>query len=158
MPGLLHWPARVKPDSKTNFSACTSDYLPTILAAVGADSVDSRPLDGMNLLDVVDGRVKHRETPIGFEFQGKVALVGHRYKIIREKPQKKRRGNTKQSRGGSEPNNAGANASYQLFDLLTDPGETRDLAAEHPEIVDKMTATLESWRATCRASAAGKDY
>ena len=112
----------------------------------------------MNLLNVIDGRVKHREAPIGFEFQGKVALIGHRYKLIREKSQKKKRGKDKQVRGGSESNNPGDNAPYQLFDLLADPGETRDLAAKHPDIVDKMKATLESWRATCQASAAGKDY
>ncbi|MCP5116650.1 MAG: sulfatase-like hydrolase/transferase, partial [bacterium] len=36
VPGLVEWPATVKPGGKTDFPAVTSDYLPTILEVVGA--------------------------------------------------------------------------------------------------------------------------
>ena len=45
-----------------------------------------------------------------------------------------------------------------LFDLVEDPGETKDLAAEKPEIVEAMKKTLTQWQASCRSSAAGEDY
>jgi hypothetical protein len=32
------------------------------------------------------------------------------------------------------------------------------LAKKHPDIVRQMTATLETWRQSCRESAEGKDY
>ena len=34
----------------------------------------------------------------------------------------------------------------ELYDLATDPGEKSDVAAQHPERVEKMSAALETWR------------
>ncbi len=45
-----------------------------------------------------------------------------------------------------------------LFDLLADRGETKNLAAEHADIVQSMKAKLAAFRASCQRSAAGKDY
>ncbi|MDP6506939.1 MAG: hypothetical protein QF886_25160, partial [Planctomycetota bacterium] len=47
---------------------------------------------------------------------------------------------------------------YKLYDLLDDPSESEDIAAEHPEVYKSMAATLEAWVASCRQSSAGKDY
>jgi hypothetical protein len=33
----------------------------------------------------------------------------------------------------------------ELYDLEADPGETHDLAAEHPDRVARMQAALENW-------------
>ncbi len=38
----------------------------------------------------------------------------------------------------------GADGSRQLFDLAADPGETRDVAGERPEVADRLAAQLES--------------
>ena len=32
-----------------------------------------------------------------------------------------------------------------LFDVRRDPGERNDLAAQHPEIVQKLKAQIEAW-------------
>jgi hypothetical protein len=37
-------------------------------------------------------------------------------------------------------------APVQLFNLATDPGETTDVAASHPDIITKATALLKSSR------------
>ena len=34
----------------------------------------------------------------------------------------------------------------QLYDLTTDPGETRNLAAEHPDIVERLEQALARWK------------
>ena len=34
---------------------------------------------------------------------------------------------------------------YLLFDLNDDPGERRDLAAQHPDLVVKLKALLAEW-------------
>jgi len=36
-------------------------------------------------------------------------------------------------------------ARYELYNLATDPGETTDLAAKHPEIVSKLKAQYDAW-------------
>jgi arylsulfatase A-like enzyme len=46
----------------------------------------------------------------------------------------------------------------QLFDLQQDPWEKTDVAAIHPEIVKRMNAELEAWRASVFRSNDGADY
>ena len=33
----------------------------------------------------------------------------------------------------------------ELYDIKTDPGETRNVIAEHPEVVTKMRAAYDQW-------------
>ena len=44
------------------------------------------------------------------------------------------------------------------LNLEKDVGETTDVSAKHPDVVEKMTATLDSWRAACKRSHDGADY
>jgi arylsulfatase A-like enzyme len=143
VPGIIEWPAVIKPGSSTDFPAVTSDYLPTVLDIVGIEMPDQRPLDGISLVPVFAGKLKQRPSPIGFEFGGKVALTDNRYKLLKTRG----RGNRREGSSG-----------YMLFDLLADPGETHDIAADHPDVVQQMATTLEAWRQSCRASGAGDDY
>ena len=39
----------------------------------------------------------------------------------------------------------------ELYDLDSDLGETRDLAADHPEIVDRLLLELDDWMTTTGA-------
>ncbi len=148
VPAIVEWPKRVPGGSTTDFPAVTSDYLPTILEIVGAEMPDGRPLDGVSLVPVFEGRMDQRPKPIGFQSRGRVALSDNRYKLIKY-PKGDREGN-----GGSLKTGTG---TYQLFDLVADPAETTDLAAQHPEIVAKMRGTLEAWQASCEKSLAGED-
>jgi hypothetical protein len=47
---------------------------------------------------------------------------------------------------------------YELYDLIKDPGESKDLAAEKPEVVAKMKPVLEAWQDSVVKSLAGGDY
>jgi len=140
VPGLIEWPARIKPGS-TAIPAVTSDYLPTILEIIGAKQTDKRPLDGISLLPLFDGKMKERGQPMGFQSSGQVALIGDRYKIY-----------------GSGKKQDTSLPALKLFDLKKDPGEKNDLAGKHPDLVKKMSATLEQWRRSCRRSDTGGDY
>ncbi|HEY8505859.1 MAG TPA: sulfatase-like hydrolase/transferase, partial [Gemmataceae bacterium] len=149
VPGVLVWPARVRPGSVTDFPAVTSDYLPTVLAALGVRYPDDRPLDGIDLLPVIDGRVKERDRPIGFQTRDAVSWVTQRYKLI---------GPADGEHARKKPKRADAPREWMLFDLLKDPGETADLAAKHPEIVEQMKSELAAWRESCARSDRGEDY
>ena len=43
--------------------------------------------------------------------------------------------------------------SYQLFDLVSDPAERNDIAAENPDILAEMTATMDSLYNYCQSKA-----
>ncbi len=135
VPGLVEWPAKVKPGTTTSFPASTLDYLPTILAELGATLPDARPTDGIDLAPVLDGRGEERSAPLGFQSAGVATWVSHRYKLV-----KPRRG------------------APELYDLIADPFERHDIAAQQPELVDAYSAALAEWQASCKVSDEGADY
>ena len=143
VPGLVEWPAKIKP-GVTTIPAVTSDYLPTILDLIGAEQTDKRPLDGISLVPLFKGKMKERGQPIGFQSAGQVALISDRYKIY--------------GSGGRKKEQELTLLKLKLFDLKKDPSEKNDLAAQHPDLIKKMTATLKQWRKSCRHSDTGGDY
>ena len=137
VPALLEWPTRIKAGRVTDIPCCTSDYFPTVLDVLDIEiKGQPKPMDGISLLPLIQGKMKKRPVPIAFESGSQVSLTDNRYKIY-----SKNKGKT-----------------YMLFDLIEDPGEKKDLSAEKPQILKSMKATLEKWRNSCRDSLAGKDY
>jgi arylsulfatase A-like enzyme len=65
VPGLIEWPARIPRPRSTSVRAHTSDLLPTLCALVG-QPLPNRPLDGINLLPLIDGALSERPTPLHF--------------------------------------------------------------------------------------------
>ena len=46
----------------------------------------------------------------------------------------------------------------QLFDLLADPREERDVSAEHPAVAARMLRELHAWQRSVEVSLTGADY
>lgn len=65
VPGVLEWPARIPEPRVTGFRASTSDLLPTLCALTEIDLPD-RPLDGVDLSPVLDGKETERPEPLCF--------------------------------------------------------------------------------------------
>jgi len=62
VPGLIEWPARIQKPRATNVRATTSDLLPTV-AALSGQTLPDRPLDGIDLTPLIDGRMSKRSKP-----------------------------------------------------------------------------------------------
>lgn len=133
VPGLLVWPAVITAPRTVSMPCCTSDYLPTILDVVGQaePAVDASPLDGISLVELIHDRMTERPSPIAFASRSQQTLVDNRYKIYSDDDGK----------------------TFELFDLMADPAESRDLAQQHPEIVRRMGETLAAWSTSCRNDA-----
>ena len=137
VPGLLVWPAKVKQPRIVDTPCSTSDYFPTILDALGLNANEvSEPIDGVSLMPLINDEIAARSEPICFESRKQIALVDDQYKLI----------------------SINDGATWMLFDLIADPTESRDLAADMPELVEKYRSTLATWRASCVASRSGEDY
>ena len=65
VPGLIEWPARITKPTSVHVRATTSDLLPTVCSLVG-QSLPRRPLDGINLVPVIDLQVVQRSQPMFF--------------------------------------------------------------------------------------------
>ncbi len=155
VPAVIEWPDRIKP-GQTDYPAITSDYLPTILGVVGAERTDNRPLDGLDLAPVFHHPTQTRSKPIGFQYAGKWAWNDNQYKLVYYPQARKRRKGAKKDVVAKKDKTKGG--SLMLFDLIADPGESKNLASEMPEVVERMRRECDRWRASCDRSAAGGDY
>jgi arylsulfatase A-like enzyme len=55
VPGVIEWPARIPQQRTTNVRVTTSDLLPT-LCAITDQALPSRPMDGVDLSPLLDGK------------------------------------------------------------------------------------------------------
>jgi arylsulfatase A-like enzyme len=65
VPGLMEWPAHIPQPRTTNVRASTSDLLPTLCALAG-QPLPARPLDGIDLTPLLDGKMTERPKPLYF--------------------------------------------------------------------------------------------
>ncbi|MEM7384387.1 MAG: sulfatase-like hydrolase/transferase [Verrucomicrobiota bacterium] len=118
VPFLLSFPGRAPLGSVFEQPVSSLDIAATFLAA--ADAEPAHQTDGVNLLPYVNGEETDRPHQTLYWRQGKRAAL--------------REGDWKLVRQGS---------AWELFNLATDPGETRDLAESDVARRDQL---LQSWR------------
>ena len=136
VPGLLVWPDKIKQSRVENAPAVTSDYLPTIMNAVGIpESRIPHQLDGVNLMPLIEGNPFERKNPIGFMCGQRVSYSTERYKYTQK-----------------------GSASPELYDLLADPYEEQNIAAEHPEVTQNLKNQFLVWQADVKHSFEGAEY
>jgi arylsulfatase A-like enzyme len=65
VPGVIEWPARISKPRVSDVNTVTSDILPTLCELAGRP-LPKRPLDGISLRPLFDGKMASRPSPIGF--------------------------------------------------------------------------------------------
>ncbi len=154
VPAIVEWPTHIAQPISSDLACSTLDIYPTVLAATGAVAEHQiQPLDGVNLMPLLDGEMQSRGKPMPFwnhagKPPGHAALVDWPYKLHTDAITRREKVNGK--RADSIP--------VMLFDLSKDPRETTDLAAENPDLVAKMSAELGAWKASVERSLTGADY
>ncbi|WP_220763923.1 arylsulfatase [Flavobacterium sp. UMI-01] len=148
VPFLMRWPKVIKAGSKVDEPVCQTDYLATIAEIVGAKLPDNAAEDSYSLLPLMKSP---KNTKIADKYVINHSFTGHF--AIREGKWKL---NMLRGSGGSlapvmiEPK--AGEAPFELYDLDKDPGETKNLYFEHPEVVkrltEKITAIVKNGRST----------
>jgi arylsulfatase A-like enzyme len=136
VPFLVRWPGRVKP-GVSDALVCQIDMLASLAALVGQTLPDDAAPDSMNVLAAFLGDAQTGRERLVHHANG-LALREGAWKFIPGRPGVRQLKETKVETG----NNSGA----QLYDLAADPGETHDVASEHPDLVTKFTKVLENQR------------
>lgn len=154
VPGLIEWPARIAKPFTSDVPCSTLDIYPTVLAAVGAKPKKQiEPLDGINLLPLLDGKMTERGKALPFVARldaenSHAALLDWPYKL--HTGASANRGKKAEVGGEVKP--------VLLYDVSKDPNETTDLAAQQPGRVAKMMTELAAWKDSALKSLAGGDY
>ena len=159
VPGILTWPRQIDSQKTLNMPAVTSDILPTILDYLDIDHQNhhsNRPLDGVSLKPNIEGEKTSRNSPIGFESAHQIAYIGDRYKLIHQPPKASNASNTAQKTAQQVDRRSGQNPArsptYELYDLIKDPSEQQNIAAQNPKILKQMSEQLSAWRASVAES------
>jgi arylsulfatase A-like enzyme len=152
VPALVEWPARIKGRRVVMEAISTDDFLPTILAATGLTPRDERPIDGINVLPLLEGKAGARDAPLFFESvvrNEQATTVASMFTDVRQNAMMDGPWKIISRDGG---------ATYQLYQLEDDPAESRDLARGQRERLSAMRRVLDAWRKSCAESRRGKDY
>jgi arylsulfatase A-like enzyme len=133
VPALLRWPEHAPAGRVSDALASALDIFPTLCTVAGLPVPAGIPLDGgINLLPVLDGSKPEPKRALFFEFH--FAQRGAAPSL----PLAVRAGPWKLFSNY-------AFTSFQLYDLQTDIAERTDLAAEQPEIVERLKQELWGW-------------
>lgn len=134
-PILIRWPGKVSP-GKSEALAHSIDLAPTALHAAGI--VPGKAMPGINLLN--DQEVKNRQAVFGEIFEHNAIdisrpeanlqyrwLIEGKWKLI-------------------VPNLVRVPKDHvELYDILADPKEEKDVSLLHPSIVEALTKKLDQW-------------
>lgn len=126
VPLIVHWPGKVQPATTSDHISAFWDFLPTVCALI--DTPPPAGIDGISFLPELLGKPQAKHDYLYWEFHargGKQAVRKDEWKGIRLNM------------------SADPEAPIALYNLATDPGETQDVAAEHPEIVAEITAIMQ---------------
>jgi N-acetylgalactosamine-6-sulfatase len=133
--GLLRWPGRVAAGRVDDTSVLGGvDWLPTVCKLTGVTVPADLQPDGEDVSDIWIGKPRPRRKPLHWEWLFRV--WGEDYTppmlAIRDGPWK------------LFVNHNGSGA--QLYDITKDIGEEHNVAAEHADVVKKLTAKALAWQ------------
>lgn len=66
VPAIIEWPARIPSARATDIPAITSDIYPTLVDLLNLPSDNQPVLDGISLVPLIEGSMRHRDKPLGF--------------------------------------------------------------------------------------------
>jgi uncharacterized sulfatase len=146
-PIILNWRGVIEPQKRDELVS-SIDLVPTMLGAAGVEP--PREMPGLDLMPVIrDSKRLGRDTIFGEGFAHDVAEIDKpeasllyrwaiegRWKLLLTYDGALGRYAKVHPRGERRP---------QLYDLLADPHETTNLAAEHPAVVAQLAKKIDQW-------------
>lgn len=137
VPGIVRWPGQVPAGKTSDAIVSTLDVLPTFaaLAGVGEKVPTDRTIDGVDQSALLLGKDEAGARK-GFHYWD-----GNELQAVREGPWKLRLPGLKNLRKWPELDRGTQEA--ELYHLASDIGEAKNVAAENPEIVERLTALAE---------------
>lgn len=133
VPCVIAWPGHITPGSICERVTGFEDWMPTLLELIGAKDATMPAIDGIGFAPSLRGEKQeprpllYRESP---GYGGQACLRQGDWKLLGRNlhPPAKQK--------NPPP------AAWELYNIATDPHETKDVSAEYPDIVKRLTALL----------------
>jgi len=145
VPFVISWPKQIEAGTENNQMVTSMDILPTLMNLAGGD-LPKDVIDGNDVSDLLLGKANAvgHDKPY-YYFQGrrlrgvrednwKLLLSGN-YGVLNEP-----------GTGGEKGSMSNLKLELSLFNLSDDIGETTNLAAQHPEIVEKLIKYMDDFK------------
>ncbi len=130
VPGIFSWPGVIPANQVINEPCGAMDVFPTILSWAGGDPAQYES-DGLCLQKVLTKGDKSPHKDIFWEMDHQTAVRHGKYKLVLN---------------GALVEGEPPQAPVFLSDLENDPGETRNLCEEYPELTKELTEKALAWR------------
>ena len=125
-PTVAWWPETIREGSACDEVVTAMDLLPTFVRLAGARLPDDRIIDGRDIMDLLSESPGAKSPHDRFFYH-----QGETLRAVRSGPWKLFR-------------------NGQLYDLANDIGETKNVAADHPEVVKQLNGYLSEFEAEIR--------
>ncbi len=118
-PLLVRWPGKIKAGKTVPQISAAIDLLPTLAELAEVPVASRKPLDGVSLKPLLLTRKNGwPERNIYSHWRGRVSLRTQRFRLDHQ---------------------------GRLYDMLKDPGQSKDVAGDHPAIATRLRAAKDSW-------------
>lgn len=131
-PFIARWPGVIEPGTRCATPIISMDCVPTLIEAAGLPPISDQPVDGESLVPLFTQTGNLNRDALFFHYPnyafhkqnrlGSAIRMGD-YKLIKFYD----------------------DDSAELYDLANDLGETKDLAAQRPDLTNHMRARLDAW-------------
>lgn len=148
VPFLVRWPDRIKAGSQSDQIICHVDFMATCAEILGVKLPENAAEDSVSILPTLLGldNASHREAVVHHSIDGKFAIRQGKWKLAF----------CSGSGGWGMPKDPEASQiglpDVQLYDLSIDFSESKNVQAENPEVVSRMTRLLEEFVANGRST------
>lgn len=143
VPLLAWWPGTIRPGQTSNHMSAAWDLLPTLTEIAGAEA--PRDVDGISLLPELLGKEQPGHEFLYWEYYhynwswGRADHDGRPRNWLESRAVRYGKWKAVQTNVSSNES-----SSFELYDLSVDIGETRNIAADHPQILRKIEAYLST--------------
>jgi hypothetical protein len=132
VPFFVRWPAAMKRDHDVDRIAAHIDIAPTLIEACGGTMPKDRKIDGKSLLPLWDVRLSlWPDRSLFFQWHRAFAVRTQHWRLV-------------QPVGVAEGSKFDK-TKLMLFNVTNDPYETKDVAADNPDVVADLKKKYETW-------------
>ena len=142
VPGIIEWPDYITTNRASNYSVVSSDLMPTVCDILNIECPTDKPIDGRSIMPLIKDKTDKRNSTIAWMFDVgddfmstyNAAISDDQYKLF-----------ATYKKGKME--------SAELYDLINDRSEAKNVADNNPEVFHKMKNELSDWRSSVIRSA-----
>ncbi|MBX7168215.1 MAG: sulfatase [Pirellulales bacterium] len=149
-PFVARWPGRIPRGAVCDEPAMTLDILPTVAGLIGA-ALPEQPIDGLDIWPLISGQAGARSPHEAFYFYFKQnelhAVLSGNWKLYLPHEYRSLPAGPKATGGVPVRYESRTLELPELYDVVADIGETRNVAAEQQQVVERLLTYAERARA-----------